>query len=56
MMRKVSVHQDDIVASTSLESFDVRAAEAKFPGSCMQLQLRSINFLQLSHDVLGAVG
>ena len=54
-MREVSVHKDDVVASACGESLDVGTTKAEFAGTRMELQLITINLLELLYDFLGAI-
>ena len=56
MMGEVCVHQDDMRASARGQSLDIRRAQAQLARSRMQLQLLAVDFLQLGHDLLSAIG
>lgn len=56
MVRKISVHQDDVVACAFVDSINIRRAESHFTGSTMQHNLiAAIYALELSNDILGAI-
>ena len=53
---EIGVHEDDVVAGAGGQAFDVGRTQAELARSRMQLQLVAVDFLQLSNDVLGAIG
>lgn len=55
MVGKISIHQDDIVASACCKTFNIGASKAKLAGSSVQLDFVTVNFLELLDDVLGTV-